>query len=324
MVIPLPKGVRGLRAQAVSVRTRRDYRAGFLLFREFILRHFNVTIDRSTPPSAMDHYLERYTDAVYQFYDGRMRHLADRARLGVFQELSYSYRGHLPNTGRCLTAWRRLVPPHSARPLPRGWVDLFALSWAVSGELDAGVGALLAYEGFLRVSELLGLRVENVLLPAADMELGRTGRCGLHLPTTKRGVNQFVRITDPAVIRLLRWLVVRAGSPPALLFPSLTANRFNLLIHSTSLRWGLPDVFTTHSFRHGRAADLFLDDVAPDLIRRGGRWSLLFSMEPYLQAAASLTFQLRPTSPAARLFIRLGPLLRPFLVEVASSCGASQ
>jgi hypothetical protein len=69
----------------------------------------------------MDFFLEQYIEAVYDFHDGHMQHLAQHARLGLFQELSFRYRGSLPNSGRCLQAWGRRHPPTSARPLPREW-----------------------------------------------------------------------------------------------------------------------------------------------------------------------------------------------------------
>ena len=156
------------------------------------------------------------------------------------------------------------------------------------------MGVLLAYEGYLRVGELLQLRREHVLLPDdAALVFGAAGvHCGLHLPSTKRGANQFVRIRDPAVVRYLQWLV---GGTPAggLLFPGVTARKLNYLLSMCLRLWGLPSDFTMHSLRHGRAAAQFLADVHPEVIRREGRWSLLFSMEPYLQAALSLTIQLR-------------------------------
>jgi hypothetical protein len=48
-------------------------------------------------------------------------------------------------------------------------------------------------------------------------------------------------------------------------------------------------------------------------------------MEPYLQAAVTLTYSLRLFNPAALLLVQHGSALRSLLVEVASfCCGASQ
>ena len=197
---------------------------------------------------------------------------------------------------------------------------------ALRGNARAGVGVLLAYEGYLRVSELLGLRREHVLLPAqAAVDFGvRDTHCGLHLPSTKRGVNQFVRIVDPAIIRYLQWLV--STTPPGgLLFPALTPRKLNHLIRVSLRLWGLPDDFSMHSLRHGRAAAQFLADVHPDVIRREGRWSVLFSMEPYLQAALALTLQLRGAGAlGAAAFLPYAGSLRPFLVELSSLVCAAQ
>ena len=316
----------GLRGQAVLGQTQRVYREAFQLFSDFTFQKHGVRVSLSLSATEMDAYMEDYIDSLYVFYDGRMQHLATRALLGVFQELSFSYRGQLPNSSRCLRAWKRLHPAQSARPLPRSWVDLIAVTLALRGEGVAGIGILVAYEGYLRVGELLGLRREHVLLPedaVSDFDL-RDGGCGLRLVSTKRGANQFARISDPAVVRYLRGLI-RITPPGGLLFPSLTARKLNSLI-SLSLRvWGLPDDFTMHSLRHGRAAAAFLACVPPDEIRLAGRWSVLFSMEPYLQASLVLTFSLRSASAEVRGLAHLCARLRPFLVELgALVLGAAQ
>jgi integrase len=302
-----------LRDGAVSVKTSQDYRLAFTLFKEFTERDGGVVVSAATSFEEMDRLLESYIEQVYHYYEGHMQHRATRAPLGIYQELGFRFKHHLPDSYRCLTAWSRLHPTRSARPLPRGWADLMAFVIASKGELEAGIVVLLAWEGYLRVGEALGLRREHVMLPERADGLGHVRHCGLRLRETKRGPNQFVRITDPAIIRYLRWLHERTA-PGGLLFPDLYAQKLNRLLKWAALFLGLPAVFSMHSCRHGHASDDFLRDKHPDVIRRAGRWAQLFSMEPYLQACAVLTYDLSPPADLAVL-LRYSPTIRRLLLQ---------
>jgi hypothetical protein len=105
----------------------------------------------------------------------------------------------------------------------------------------------------------------------------------------------------------------------------LTSERLNQLMSAALRRWGLPDGFTMHSLRHGRAALAALQKEAPEEIRRAGRWSTMFSMEPYMQMAVVLTFDLQVVRhPLARFAIAHGPVFRYWLVDFALLFNAMQ
>jgi integrase len=298
---------------AVKGVTAQAYRSAYDAFTEFVWREHGVRVDGSLTYSDMDRLLSSYIDCLYGFYSGRMRHLAVRASLGVCQEVSYRYKGNLPDSARRLQAWARLHPPRSSYPLPRAWVDLIGFTLAARGHALEGIAVLLAWEGYLRVSELLSLRREHVMLPENTVGLGMGRHCGLHLLDTKRGPNQFVRVRDVAIVRYLRWLHQRT-TPGALLFAGVTGQQLNRLLVEACAVLGFPPHFTMHSCRHGHASDDFVHNVDPEITRRNGRWGHLFSMTPYLQGVAVLSYGLVVPSDLLP-FLAISAELRRYLLS---------
>ena len=305
---------------AVKGVTAVAYRSAFDAFYIFVLREHGVRLDLTLDCPTMDRFLSSYIDCLYGFYSGRMMHLAVRAPLGVYQELSFRYKGHLPDSARRLQAWARLHPPRSSYPLPRAWADMIGFALAARGNAVAGIAILLAWEGYLRVSELLALRRENVMLPENTVGLGMGRHCGLRLVETKRGPNQFVRVRDPAIIRYLRWLCLHTA-PGELLFPALTGALLNTLMGEACVVLCFPSRFTMHSCRHGHASDDYVRNVDPEITRRNGRWGHLFSITPYLQGVAVLSYYglLVVPQPLLPLLARSADVRRYLL-----SFGASQ
>lgn len=305
----------GLRARAVSSRTARLYREAFELFCEFVLRNYAVVVDENLPAPTLDIYCEAYFNSLYDFYAGTMQHLAVRTHAGIYQELGFRYKGFLQDSNRCLVAWRRLHPPSSHRPLPRRLLDIIALTVALRGERYASLAMLIAFEGYLRVSEVLALRREDVLLPG-DMRGSRTA-CGIRILQAKTGRHQFARVVDRTTVLYLRWLVDNTA-PGARLFPGLYAVKLNRLLSWSARVLGVPPVFTMHSLRHGRASEAMLANEPPDAIRRAGRWSTLHSMEPYLQACVSLALSISLPPPLSP-FLAAAPQLRRLLLVVSAA-----
>ena len=136
----------------------------------------------------MDVYLEVFVEACFKKFEGRRYQLCVNA-LHV-----------LPSSRRCLTACKRQVPTQSALPIPQHWVDVVAMLNILRGKVLLGLGLVVAFEGFLRVGELCRLRGSDILLPEDCVD--SFDNCGV----AKTGRNQFARISDPAVIVVLRYL----------------------------------------------------------------------------------------------------------------------
>jgi hypothetical protein len=94
-----------------------------------------------------------------------MRHIAKNLCHGIFLELGEHYRGHLPELARVNKAWEREYPGSSHQPMPYHFASFVTVALASLGEPRAAVGVMVAFDSFLRVSELLALTPEDVLLP---------------------------------------------------------------------------------------------------------------------------------------------------------------
>lgn len=285
-------GSHSLQLQAVQPATSQGYRSAFERFETYVFRVLGVQLRSVNCPILMDEYLNQYLLAVYEEFDGAMMHLGVRAIPGVLQEMGFQWNSAFPNSRRTLKGWEKKHPPKSALPLPASYVDLAALVLVLSGAPRVGAGLLIAFEGFLRVSELCALTSSDILLPSSL--LSTTTTCGLRLGRTKTGRNQFVFISDPTVIQLLHQLHA-STAPNSKLFPGMTPSKFNAALKWATRVLGITEHYTMHSLRHGRATAAFLAHVHPDVIRRAGRWSSLHSMETYLQGVTA--FLLQTTTP---------------------------
>ena len=304
-----------LRAAAVTHRTASLYRSAFCELTAFVASCSSRPLTASCSSRRVDRWLERFAEYVYEAQGGGSYQLVVRALQGVYQELSDHYRGRLCNIARALKGWRLLRPTESAPPLPRSWCDLLAFVIGAAGWPEAGVAILVAFDGYLRVGELLRLRVCDVLMPARAAEFGLALHAGLRLPRTKTGRNQLARIEDPVVAGYLATMVSRF--PPhsrTALFPRMTADQLNRVLRWACTLLGLPSSFTMHSCRHGRAATAYVEGLDPESIRRAGRWASRGSLDTYLQEVSVLQYRLSAPEPLRPLLshhksLRAGLLL---------------
>ena len=225
-------------------------------------------------------------------------------------------RKRLPAASRALKGWHLTYPSKSKLPLPLSYVSLFALLLSIGGFPRYGMGLLIGFAAFLRPTELISLRKEDVLLPHTHLSEGRV--CGLHISKAKGGRNQFARIQDPHAVAVLAALY--ANTPPGgRLFPGATGAKFNSLLRWCCAILDITDKFTLHSLRHGRASQDFLNDLDPRLIQRSGRWRSEHGMEPYLQACAAFLLILR-CPPATSALLEFAPFIREhFLLFLPST-----
>src|SRR5690348_13939802 len=101
---------------------------------------------------------------------------------------------------------QRLAPGASYPPLTWHLACRIALQLVLQGNRPAAVAVLLSFDGYLRISECVGLDVTDVALPH-DARLGGTAVqqtwAALRLRSTKTGPNQWVQLTRPEVTQLL-------------------------------------------------------------------------------------------------------------------------
>ena len=154
--------------------------------------------------------------------------------------------------------------------------------------MSSGFALFLAFHGLLRPFEVLALRGNDLLPPSECSSSG-----GIRIRFGKTGANQFSRIMEPTVLRVLQYL--KYAHPGE----ERTFGDLNYSIYKADLKWAcramsLPVEFTPHSARHGGATARFLAGDSPDVIRLAGRWSQMKSMETYLQGHSCLHLTLHP------------------------------
>ena len=286
------------------------YRSAFELFCKFVKFRFSVDVMK-VGVGRMDVYLEAFVEACFKKFEGRRYQLCVNALQGVLLVCGYKFKHVLPSSRRCLTAWKRQVPTQSALPIPQHWVDVVAMLNILRGKVLLGLGLVVAFEGFLRVGELCRLRGSDILLPEDSVDSFHN--CGLRIRVAKTGRNQFARISDPAVIVVLRYLKL-ITPPEGYCMGGATGKDFN-----AALKWGMTLLgvdchFTMHSLRHGRATMGFLGGETAEAVRLLGRWASSKSMEIYLQAVTALLLTLDCPRSLRPLF-NCGPHFRQCLLS---------
>jgi integrase len=171
---------------------------------------------------------------------------------------------------------------------------------AVKGQHDAALAMVLGFDGYLRISELLNLKVQDVAIPN-DARLGSAYRGTLlRLAKTKTGVNQSVTILNKHVTRILTHHI--RGKAPADRVLSLTDSQLYRCFHGACSALGLDGQgFTPHSLRHGGATRHFLKGWPLEDIIYRGRWASAKSVRTYIQSGRALLLLTRVSDEAQEL-----------------------
>lgn len=233
----------------------------------------------------------------------------------------------LPECHLLIRGWDRLTPAQSHPPLTFELTVVIAVcmlraSPSTPSLYGAAVATLLAFDCYLRVGELCGIRVRDVALSAGHhFGTAYTGSA-IALPRTKTGPNQYVTISMPVVQTLVTQLVShvlstsssRAAPRDSLLF-DFTADTYRKYFHAACHALNLSQYgFTPHSLRHGAATYAHLRHVPLDDILLRGRWRQPLSARIYIQAGPMMLIQIHePTLQlAGQNIIRKQTLIHMF------------
>src|SRR6476661_8287622 len=246
-----------LRAAVYAPATFRTYDKHYHLFLAFSqLRAQRLKLMR---PSRIDHLLCMYIGHLHS--TGRPYTNAVHALSGLVYHHQW-LREKLPEARLRLRGWARSKQTTSHPPISWELLLVFALTMAQHGYHAEAVACLLSFDCYLRVSEMLRIRLLDVLLPH-DARVGsaHTGMA-VRLPKTKTGLNQWVSLRSQRVSTiLLTWLRHRrrAGArDDDCVFP-FSADHFRHLIRRVGDSIGVGSIpFVPHSFRHGGATTDFL------------------------------------------------------------------
>ena len=102
----------------------------------------------------------------------------------------------------CFKGWNKLVPPTPYAPMPKDLVDALALMCALAGDVAVGLAILLSFDCLLRISEVAGLRVGDIVDHRQQADAVGRG-VAVYLRVTKTGRRQAVQIEDPHLAGLL-------------------------------------------------------------------------------------------------------------------------
>lgn len=187
---------------------------------------------------------------------------------------------------------------------------MVAYSAVELGEFAFALAVLVAWECYLRVSEVARLRVVDVVFegPNAVLVLVKT-------KTGKRKL-QLAVVRDRRVVRLLR--IWTAGRNRADSLFGMSKFRLRTRLKQYLSYWRLEACeFVFHSIRHGRATQDAADGVEVKTIMNRGRWKALKSVENYLQQGRAIMIK---NVEACRRIVALGSSIEA-VFEVVFSLG---
>jgi len=252
-------------------------------------------------PTATTQQLDRtftiYFHWLYTSNNGRKRQQAVDALYGAIA-LVPRLRRCLPEAQLSLRGWSKLQPSKSHPPLTYPLAGLIACRMVVMGKMREAIGTLVAFEAFLRVSELANLRVVDIL-DASDSHTSGIDVMVIRIETAKTGTNQSARIKDPCLRRLLRLFtaVLRPGDH----LLTCSANAYRTLFHKATASLGLSLRYVPHSLRHGGATRAYLQGWSIADIMLQGRWTSTKTAVKYIQSGPALLASTQVPQPVSDL-----------------------
>lgn len=302
------------------------YRAArsFVLF--YTQRYGSFPPINSADSLLMDHVdkaLCTYVTELFLSNPSQSVNLANHA----FNGLIY-IRPHLKNnlqyTKAALKGWTRMKPWKSRPPIPWDMACIIAITLASSFSLPYGVATLLAFDCYLRISEVTALFNSDVVIPegadgqstSAPMSVSSLtfssaypakNKTLIRLARTKTGDNKMVIVNRQPLSLLLTFLKTQV-KPYQRLFP-FSKFQFRRAFAMACEALHLDHFhFRPHSLRHGGASHDYLLGVKLEDIMIRGRWQSFVSVRRYLQSAKSLFIKQQQTfSPAMPL-----PILKSY------------
>jgi integrase len=206
-----------------------------------------------------------------------------------------------------------------------------ARTMASNGHYSCAIATLVAFDGLLRVGELVTIGVVDVSLPgdirrgiASEVaspsrpvrrstslhpSLRQSSSAFIRLAVTKTGSNQTAEITNADVIALLvRHIQRQPTDGPLFALPGASpADHFRSVFRAACVALDLHRFgFTPHSLRHGGAthAHMHLGQTIEHVLHRG-RWQSNSSARIYLQSGAAALIAIQLSEQAREWVHRL-------------------
>ena len=273
-----------LRHASVSLATLENYKKAVQHFESFVAQR-----RWSLRPQNLCHTMERFF-----WYHANRGFSAAVGRHTLYGWLhlrcpTKSVEGNqLANAREAIAGWRKLHGDDSRDPLPEE-MYFAAVRRLVSQRRPLVAAATFCQaQLYLRPSELLALRPEDVLLPVRGARRYRSigvvvAPRELEATTKARSQDDTILVDSschealgPVLAELVR---VRASEEQ--LFP-LTLNHYEKILRDVGSAMGLTTEFVPHTLRHcGPANDLFFERRGMAAVAKRGRWASLKSVQRY-------------------------------------------
>lgn len=293
-----------LLAQRVAPKTKALYCNAALTFLEYYNRHVSSKHRIKLPIPKHDRQrswfvtrsqIDRLDRLLCLYLDERYREDSTKSsNIGsglinglVFLQPQLKHR--LPWAHEATKGWRRRKPWVSKPPIPWDMTCLVALVLVQWDLFDYAIATLLAFDCYLRISELANIAVNDLLLPG-DHHCEQ--KAVLRLAHTKTGPNKFVILRLQPLNDALRLLRDQRRATRSVKLFSFSIYQYRLLFKHACSAVGLDSFgFRPHSLRHGGASHDFLNGKKAEEIQLRGRWVCLKSCSRYLQSGKAVYLQ---------------------------------
>ena len=262
--------------------TTRNYTTHFQSFLSFARLSSRKFFRKSV--SRIDRMLSDY---VQHLFDSDLPY--NHASYAIYgcQWMRPDLKGHLLNTDQLLRAWDKDRFKESHPPMTWEVAVVLSVTMARSGFHAHAIALLLAFDCYLRVSELVNLERRDVILPNDSRAGSIAPGMALRLAHTKTGPNQWVELKRPQVCKLVNaWLThpsAVGSSQRARVFP-FSAHQFRDLLKLACHVNGVSgNGYTPHSLRHGGATCDYIGGANLNDVLFRGRWEATKSAKVYLQ-----------------------------------------
>ena len=248
----------------------------------------------------LDEVISEYILAKFRTSSRR----GERTKMGClvagFPALYPGLKGQLQKANRCLAGWDRLVPSKASMPLTRDLMKAFVVTLIRQGELQCAMAIAIAWAGYLRGNEVLNLKWKDIGLAGDPRLTGLSNAvAGINIRDAKTGINQFVPISDRAVIAMLHYFSQQTTKAPEKRLFDLSYKKYLQLMKTVSVDLGLGDKpLTTHSTRIGGALHDYTAQRNVKDIAITGRWESIKTLRRYLTIGRGwhMTMDLSETS----------------------------
>lgn len=194
------------------------------------------------------------------------------------------YKNKLHTTVSAIDGWRRIKPHRSHPPLTWPLTALLSVAMAINGHIQHSIATLVAFDGFLRIGEMIRLQTSDIQIIPHD-----SSRINIAIAKAKTGKNQSVVIYNPHVIAILRTYIKHRRKAKKVALFDLSEQQYRTIFSRTIAALGLSHMeFTPHSLRHGAATwAYFMGEDINNILARG-RWTTDKARQRYIQTTRAI------------------------------------